>query len=54
MTGLRLLKKDLFGEVWLGADGDETVILRDNRPARWWQNLTAQTTTLAQLAWHAP
>ena len=36
MTEDRLLKKDLFGEVWLRQDGDSTVILRDIRPSPWW------------------
>jgi len=32
----RLLKKDLFGEVWMTHSGHETLILRDSRPVRWW------------------
>lgn len=36
MTDARLLKKDLFGEVWLQQDGENTVILRDTRPSAWW------------------
>ena len=32
----RLLKKDLFGEIWLLADGEERAILRDTGGARWW------------------
>ena len=36
MQDKRLLKKDLFGEVWKTHTGGETLILRDSRPARWW------------------
>ena len=36
MTDARLFKKDLFGEVWLQQDRENTVILRDTRPAAWW------------------
>lgn len=36
MDDSRLLKKDLFGEVWLRQSGGDTVILRDTRPATWW------------------
>lgn len=32
----KLLKKDLFGEVWLLNSGADAEILRDTRPARWW------------------
>jgi len=32
----RLLKKDLFGEVWERNADTGTVIVRDTRPARWW------------------
>ncbi|MGB5258127.1 MAG: hypothetical protein WBN07_04420 [Woeseiaceae bacterium] len=32
----KLLKKDLFGEVWLLNSGAGAEILRDTRPARWW------------------
>ncbi len=32
----KLLKKDLFGEVWRVADDDGLAVLRDARPARWW------------------
>ncbi len=32
----QLLKKDVFGEVWLIVDGNGQTILRDTRPARWW------------------
>jgi predicted Ser/Thr protein kinase len=42
MTALRLLKKDLFGAVWLRTIGDETVILRDTDPARWWTRSLAR------------
>jgi len=36
MSGERLLKKDLFGEVWLQNSGAEPAILRDTGSARWW------------------
>ncbi|NNF39810.1 MAG: serine/threonine protein kinase [Woeseiaceae bacterium] len=36
MSKLRLLKKDLFGEVWLVNTGPQPTILRDTREARWW------------------
>ena len=36
MTNTRLLKKDLFGEVWLQQDGENSVILRNTRPSAWW------------------
>lgn len=36
MNDSRLLKKDLFGEVWLRYSGGEAAILRDTGPARWW------------------
>ena len=36
MQRQRLLKKDLFGEIWLLADGDERAILRETGAARWW------------------
>ncbi len=36
MNDKQLLKKDLFGEVWRVATSDESRILRDSRPARWW------------------
>jgi len=36
MSTKRLLKKDLFGEVWLQGSGTEASILRDTRSARWW------------------
>jgi hypothetical protein len=36
MDDARLLKKDLFGEVWLLNSGANTEILRDTRCARWW------------------
>jgi RIO-like serine/threonine protein kinase len=32
----KLLKKDLFGEVWKAQDGGKPAVLRDARPARWW------------------
>ena len=32
----KLLKKDLFGEVWKVTEHGEVAILRDTRPARWW------------------
>ncbi|MBT8103658.1 MAG: serine/threonine protein kinase [Gammaproteobacteria bacterium] len=36
MSDARLLKKDLFGEVWLRPSAAEPSILRDTRSARWW------------------
>lgn len=36
MSRKRLLKKDLFGEVWLQESAAESSILRDTRSARWW------------------
>ena len=36
MSDARLLKKDLFGEVWRLESGPDTEILRDTRAARWW------------------
>lgn len=36
MDDAQLLKKDLFGEVWLINPGEEAEILRDTRTARWW------------------
>lgn len=36
MSEPKLLKKDLFGEVWLLKSGARAEILRDTRPARWW------------------
>ncbi len=36
MTESRLLKKDLFGEVWRVNTGTDAQILRDTRTARWW------------------
>lgn len=36
MQNQRLLKKDLFGEVWLLAENGEYVVRRDTRSARWW------------------
>lgn len=36
MQDPRLLKKDLFGEVWLLARNGGHVVLRDTRTARWW------------------
>ena len=32
----RLLKRDLFGEVWLTTSGDERLVVRDTHPAPWW------------------
>jgi len=31
-----LLKKDLFGEVWIAGERDKLAVLRDAQPARWW------------------
>ena len=42
VTDSRLLKKDLFGEVWLRPDGDDAVILRDTGPAAWWARPVAR------------
>ncbi len=36
MQDKQLLKKDLFGEVWMMTSGDEAFVLRDTRPAKWW------------------
>lgn len=36
MSDSQLLKKDMFGEVWLQNSGTQASILRDTRPARWW------------------
>ena len=36
MSTTRLLKKDLFGEIWLQKSGSGPTILRDTRSARWW------------------
>lgn len=36
MQNQRLLKKDLFGEVWLLAENGDYVVRRDTRSARWW------------------
>jgi len=36
MSDAQLLKKDLFGEVWLLESGAGPEILRDTRTARWW------------------
>ena len=36
MTGQKLLKRDLFGEVALQSGETGAVIVRDARPARWW------------------
>lgn len=36
MSKPQLLKKDLFGEVWLVTSGPQPSILRDTRAARWW------------------
>lgn len=36
MSRTRLLKKDLFGEVWLQESATESSVLRDTRSARWW------------------
>lgn len=35
MSNRRLLKKDLFGEVWLNDSGTDSTILRDTRSAHW-------------------
>ena len=36
MLKKELLKKDLFGEVWLAEERDKLAVLRDAQPARWW------------------
>lgn len=36
MSAPQLLKKDLFGEVWLEKTGNDRSIVRDTRSARWW------------------
>ena len=36
MLNKKLLKKDLFGEVWEVEERGKPAILRDARPARWW------------------
>lgn len=42
MKNAHLLKKDLFGEVWLQEDDGSATILRDTRPATWWARPTAR------------
>jgi RIO-like serine/threonine protein kinase len=39
----KLLKKDLFGEVWKVTEDGEAAILRDTRPARWWLKWLARS-----------
>ncbi len=36
MQDERILKKDLFGEVWLLGNGEQRRVRRDTRNARWW------------------
>lgn len=36
MQDARILKKDLFGEVWLLGNGAQRFVRRDTRNARWW------------------
>lgn len=43
MSDARLLKKDLFGEVWLLNAGRNAEILRDTRSARWWLRWLARS-----------
>lgn len=43
MSRTRLLKKDLFGEVWLQESATDASILRDTRPARWWLRWLARS-----------
>jgi predicted Ser/Thr protein kinase len=43
MSDSRLLKKDLFGEVWLLDSGADVTILRDTRAARWWARWLARS-----------
>ena len=42
MSDQRLLKKDLFGEVWLQDSGPDGAILRDAGSARWWTRWLAR------------
>ncbi len=42
MSEARLLKKDLFGEVWQRDSADGPVIVRDTRPAPWWTRWLAR------------
>jgi RIO-like serine/threonine protein kinase len=42
MTEARLLKKDLFGEVWRKPANDGHVIVRDTRTAPWWTRWLAR------------
>jgi RIO-like serine/threonine protein kinase len=42
MDEARLLKSDLFGEVWQKTCGDERVVVRDTRPAPWWTRWLAR------------
>lgn len=42
MTGRKLLKRDLFGEVARESGDSGTVIVRDTRPARWWLRWAAR------------
>lgn len=43
MSNTRLLKKDLFGEVWLQDSDSGPSIVRDTRPARWWLKWLARS-----------
>ena len=43
MSRTRLLKKDLFGEVWLQDSAADSSILRDTRSARWWLRWLARS-----------
>ncbi|MBT8093123.1 MAG: serine/threonine protein kinase [Gammaproteobacteria bacterium] len=42
MSEARLLKKDLFGEVWQRTSGDGLIIVRDTRPAPLWTRWLAR------------
>lgn len=42
MDDARLMKKDLFGEVWQKTSGDERVVVRDTRSAPWWTRWLAR------------
>jgi len=43
MSTAHLLKKDLFGEIWLQDSGSGATILRDTRTARWWLKWLARS-----------
>ncbi len=43
MSTAQLLKKDLFGEIWLQESSSDPTILRDTRTARWWLKWLARS-----------